>query len=73
MEEIGFPLGVTGLLMAKRLLQHRPGDIMPCTTRIQRMGRNLPWNEQIAIHPMPNGSIEMKALRPDTHDSKPPS
>lgn len=55
----------TGGAIAKWLLRHRQGDIPVCNTRIVREGTGLPWNQQIAIHPMEDGSIEMKAVRAD--------
>ena len=45
-----------------RWLTHKPGDIPVCRTRIVRVGRGLPWNKRVAIHPMEDGSIEMKAV-----------
>ena len=53
------------LRVPKWLFQSTPGDIQPCTTRIARDNRGLPWDKQIAIHPLPDGTVEMKALRPD--------
>ena len=49
----------------KSFLQHRPSDIPVCPTRIVRDGRGLPWNRQIAIHPLEDGRIEMKAVSAD--------
>ena len=57
--------GAVGAGAAKWFMRHKPGDIEVCTTRIVRDGCGLPWNEQIAIHPLEDGRIEMKALRPD--------
>lgn len=51
--------------VAKLLMRHKSGDIPVCHTRIVRDGRGLPWNERIAIHPLADGRIEMKAVRAD--------
>ena len=40
-------------------------DIEVCTTRIVRSGRGFPWDERVAVHPMPDGSIEVIGLRAD--------
>ena len=36
----------------------------PCTTSI-KTGRGIPFSQRLAIHPMPNGKTEIKALRDD--------
>lgn len=40
-------------------------DIEVCTTRIVRGGRGFPWDERIAIHPLPDGNLEIRRLRAD--------
>ena len=46
-------------------MRHEQGDIAVCTTRIVRSGRGLPWDEQIAIHPLEDGTIHMMPVRVD--------
>ena len=59
-------LGLLGLLgLARRVFSFKHGDIPVCQTRIVREGRGFPWNKQIAIHPMANGIVEMKAIKGD--------
>ena len=54
-----------GRFRIKRITRGNAPDIEVCTTRIVRGGRGLPWDERIAIHPMPDGSLEINALRSD--------
>ena len=50
------------------LLRFRRQDIPVCQTRIIRGPRGLPWEKQIAVHPLPNGSIEMIAVDVEPED-----
>ena len=52
----------------KLLLIATTKDMTPCRTRI-KTGRGIPFSQRLAVHPMPNGKTEIKALR----DSPPPS
>ena len=47
----------------RRITRDNIADIEVCTTRIVRGGRGFPWNERIAIHPMPDGRLEIRSLR----------
>ena len=40
-------------------------DIEVCTTRIVRGGRGFPWDARVAVHPMPDGNLEIRQLRVD--------
>ncbi len=52
------------------LLKFRRGDILPCHTRVVREKRGLPWNKQVALHPLHGPGLEMKAVvaEPETDD-----
>lgn len=41
-------------------------DIPPCTTRIVRSGKGMPWDDRIAIHPLPDGRVEVIDLKNPT-------
>jgi len=58
-----FLLGGGALRAWQKVFSVQPKTIQPCTTSIQRVGRGLPWDEQIAIHPLKDGRIEMRFLR----------
>ena len=47
-------------------------DIEVCTTRIVRGGRGFPWDERVAIHPMPDGNLEIKSLHTDEVEGENP-
>ena len=47
----------------RRITRDNIADIEVCTTRIVRGGHGFPWNERIAIHPMPDGRLEIRSLR----------
>lgn len=53
--------GATGYA-ARRFMRHKPEDLSPCTTRVIRGNRGMPWDKQIAIHPRPDGSLEVTPL-----------
>lgn len=53
----------------RRITRDNIADIEVCTTRIVRDGRGFPWNERIAVHPMPDGRLEIKSLRTDETQS----
>lgn len=59
---LGGGAGAGAFKILERLFTIRPGDIPVCQTRIVREGRGFPWNRQIAVHPLPDGTLEMKAL-----------
>lgn len=63
LERLFFAIG--GGAVVRWFMRHEQGDIAVCTTRIVRSGRGLPWNEQIAIHPLENGKINMVPVRAD--------
>ena len=49
----------------RRIRRDNTADIEVCTTRIVRGGRGFPWDERLAVHPRPDGSIEVIGLRAD--------
>ena len=68
LRHVGEVLGGAGLLRAAQLLFRVPkGSIPVCETHVVREGRGLPWNEQIAVHPLPDGRITITPIR-----AKPP-
>lgn len=54
-----------GRFRFRRTTHANTADIEVCTTRIVRSGRGLPWDERIAIHPLPDGKLEIRLLRAD--------
>ncbi len=52
-------------LRFRRITRDNIADIEVCTTRMVRGGRGFPWDERIAIHPLPDGKIEIKRLCAD--------
>ena len=54
-----------GRIRFRRITRDNTADIEVCTTRIVRGGRGLPWDERIAIHPLLDGTLEIKRLRTD--------
>jgi hypothetical protein len=34
-----------------------------CHTRIMRVKRGLPWNEQIGVHPLEDGNLKLTPIR----------
>ena len=49
----------------RRITRDNIADIEVCTTRILRGGRGFPWDERVAIHPLPDGKLEVRRLRSD--------
>ena len=56
---------ISGGVAARWFMRYKQGDIPVCTTRIVRSGRGLPWDEQIAIHPLEDGTHNMVPVRAD--------
>ena len=44
------------------LLNHKPNDIPICQTRVIRQGRGWPWNYRLALHPRPDGGLEITRI-----------
>ena len=40
--------------------------IPTCTTKIMRGGKGMLWNDRVAVHPLPNGQIEIKKVAAET-------
>ena len=36
--------------------------IPACTTQVMRGKKGLPWNDRVAVHPLPDGRVEVKAV-----------
>ena len=49
----------------RRITRGDIADIEVCTTRIVRGGRGFPWDERVAIHPLPDGKLEIRQLGAD--------
>ncbi len=62
--EINLSILGTGIRL-RRITRDNIADIEVCTTRIVRGGRGFPWDERIAIHPLPDGKVEIRSLRTD--------
>ena len=60
-----FDLSLLGNRFRFRRIARATSDIEVCTTRIVRSGRGFPWDERVAVHPMPDGSVEVMGLRAD--------
>ena len=60
-----FDLSLLGNRFRFRRITRATSDIEVCTTRIVRSGRGFPWDERVAVHPMPDGSVEVMGLRAD--------
>jgi len=56
-------LGQTTLKIAQFLFSVKEGDIQVCHTRIIRVKRGLPWNEQIGVHPLEDGRLILTPIR----------
>ncbi len=58
-------LGATALKVGQFLFSVQEGDIPVCHTRIMRVGRGLIWNEQIGVHPLEDGHLQLTPIRED--------
>ena len=58
-----FDLSLLGNRFRLKRTTSKASDIEVCTTRIVRGGRGFPWDEWVAVHPMPDGSVEVTELR----------
>lgn len=56
-------IGAGALKLAQTLFRFRHDDIPPCHTRIVRTQRGLPWDEQIGVHPLEDGRIQLQPIR----------
>ncbi len=56
-------LGAAGLKVGQWLFRIQKGDIPTCNTRIMRTRRGLPWNEQIGVHPLEDGRLQLTPIR----------
>jgi len=65
-------IGASLLKLAQWLFSIKPGDIDPCTTRIMRTQRGLPWDEQIGAHPLKDGRLVLTPIREDEADGGEP-
>lgn len=63
-------LGAGAVKGARMLFAYRTGDIPVCTTRVVHESLGLPWNRQIAIHPLADGRLEITALRAPEEGAK---
>ena len=55
------PFGALAGLVV-RLFQVRPNDIPVCHTRMMSRGRIWPWSHNIAVHPRPDGKLEITKI-----------
>lgn len=58
-----FDLSLLGNRFRVKRTTSKASDIEVCTTRIVRSGRGFPWDTRVAVHPMPDGSVEVTELR----------
>ena len=56
-------IGATALKIGQWLFSVKAGDIPVCHTRIMRVKRGLPWNEQIGVHPLDDGRLKLTPIR----------
>ena len=54
----GWGFGVTFAFTSK--------GIPVCTTLVMRGKKGLPWNDLVAVHPLPDGRVEVKAVSADS-------
>jgi hypothetical protein len=40
-----------------------PADLPVCKTRIVREAHGFPWNEQVGVHPLKDGKLEITRIR----------
>jgi hypothetical protein len=55
-------LGTSAVKGARLLFGYQRGDVAVCNTRVMHDGVGLPWNRQIAIHPLQDGRLEITSL-----------
>jgi hypothetical protein len=39
-------------------------NIPVCNAKIVRGGKGMPWNDRVAVHPLPDGTVEVTSVTP---------
>jgi hypothetical protein len=63
-------LGLTGGAKILKSVFKTSPDQQVCTTRIVREAKGFPWNDQVGVHPLPDGKLEITRIKANDSSKK---